>query len=150
MTYPVPLDERARLRRLHALGLLDSDPTETYGRVVRLAARILRAPVAAISLVDDDRQWFLARTGLELAQTPREDAFCAHTICQDHALVVPDATQDTRFRSNPLVLQDGGIRFYAGIPLRLEDGHGLGALCVIDHEPRSLSEADQLALEELA
>ncbi len=150
MAYPVPLDESARLRRLHALGLLDSDPTETYGRVVRLAARILRTPVAAISLVDDDRQWFLAKTGLELAQTPREDAFCAHTICQEQALVVPDATQDARFKANPLVLQDGGIRFYAGIPLRLEDGHGLGALCVIDHEPRSLTEADQLALEELA
>lgn len=150
MTYPVPMDEQARLRRLHALGLLDSDPNETYARVVRLAAKLLRTPVAAISLVDDDRQWFLARTGLELAQTPREDAFCAHTICEDAALVVQDATNDLRFRTNPLVTAEGGIRFYAGIPLRLEDGLGLGALCVIDHQPRELSAEDQAALEELA
>lgn len=150
MAYPIPADEPARLRRLHALGLMDTSPSETYSRVVRLAARLLNTPIAAISLVDDDRQWFLARTGLGLEQTPREDAFCAHTICSDGVFVVPDATVDGRFQSNPLVLAEGGIRFYAGVPLRLEDGLGLGALCVIDHAPREFSAEDQAALTELA
>lgn len=150
MPYPVPPNEQARLRRLHSLGLLDSSPSETYSRVVRLAARLLNTPIAAISLVDEDRQWFLARTGLALSQTPREDAFCAHTICGHSAFVVEDATADPRFHRNPLVLADGGIRFYAGVPLRLDDGNGLGALCVIDSKPRALSESDEAALTELA
>jgi len=150
MPYPQPPNEAARLRRLKALGLLDSDPSETYSRVVRLAARLLNTPIAAISLVDDDRQWFLARTGLTLAQTPREDAFCAHTICGEGSFVVQDASADPRFESNPLVLAAGGIRFYAGVPLRLDDGHGLGALCVIDDKPRQLCAEDEAALLELA
>ncbi|MEY2777866.1 MAG: hypothetical protein RLY30_1964 [Pseudomonadota bacterium] len=150
MPYPIPAGEPARLRRLRALGLLDTDPSETYSRVVRLAARLLDTPIAAISLVDADRQWFLAKTGLTLTETPREDAFCAHTICGDASFIVEDAAADARFARNPLVLAEGGIRFYAGVPLRLDDGHGLGALCVIDDKPRVLSGEDQAALSELA
>jgi len=134
--YPIPADELLRLRDLerHAAIGLASDPH--FERLVGLAASLFDAPMVAISLVDADRQWFLASRGLAVCETPRSSAFCAHAIAADGVMVVPDALQDERFRSNPLVLGPPHIRFYAGAPLRSPDGHNLGTLCVLDHRPR--------------
>jgi diguanylate cyclase (GGDEF)-like protein len=111
---------------------------------------VLETPIALISLVDRDRQWFLARHGLEAKETPREMAFCAHAIAHDETLVVPDARQDPRFCTNPLVTTDPKICFYAGTPLQSRDGHNLGTLCVIDRLPRHFSANQVKLLEELA
>lgn len=137
--------EARRLEALHAYGILDSAPDARFQRLVQLAMQRIDVPIAAISLVDQDRQWFLAREGLSASQTPREQAFCAHTIRGDDVLVVRDAVADTRFAANPLVTGEPGIRFYAGAPLRAADGHALGAFCVIDRIARDLS-ADDLEL----
>jgi diguanylate cyclase (GGDEF)-like protein len=135
--YPIPADEMLRLRDLerHAAIGLASDPH--FERLVDLAASLFEAPMVAISLVDAERQWFLASRGLGgVCETPRSSAFCAHAIAADGVMVVPDALEDERFRTNPLVLGPPHIRFYAGAPLRSPDGHNLGTLCVLDHQPR--------------
>jgi len=137
--YPIPADEPLRLRDLerHAVIGLTSDPH--FERLVDLAASLFDAPMVAISLVGDERQWFLASRGLGgLRETPRSTAFCAHAIAGTGVMVVPDALSDERFRSNPLVLGQPHIRFYAGAPLRSPDGHNLGTLCVLDTTPRPL------------
>jgi len=134
---PLPIDEDLRLRDLerHAAIGLSSDPH--FERLVDLTASLFGAPMVAISLVDAERQWFLASRGLGgLCETPRSAAFCAHTIAADTVLVVADASLDERFRANPLVLGPPGIRFYAGAPLRSTDGHNLGTLCLLDTRPR--------------
>lgn len=135
--YPIPADEPLRLRDLerHAIGLA-SDPH--FERLVDLAASLFEAPMVAISLVDAERQWFLASRGLGgLRETPRSTAFCAHAIAGTGVMVVPDARSDERFRANPLVQGPPNIRFYAGAPLHSPDGHNLGTLCVLDTTPRS-------------
>ena len=141
--YPIPADEEQRLRDLQRLGLLDSPADPQLDRIVSLACSVLGMPIALVSLVDRDRQWFLARRGLAATETPREMAFCAHAIADDGVLMVPDARADARFATNPLVLADPRIRFYAGAPLRSPEGHKLGTLCVIDRQPRRL-EPEQL------
>jgi diguanylate cyclase (GGDEF)-like protein len=148
--YPIPADEEQRLRDLERHGVIGMESDEHFDRLVELASSILDMPIAVISLVDTDRQWFLARKGVDVRETPREMAFCAHAIAGDQVLMVPDARLDERFRSNPLVLAEPHIRFYAGAPLRSPDGHNLGTLCVIDREPRQLSEAQLHQLELLA
>jgi diguanylate cyclase (GGDEF)-like protein len=148
--YPLPADEDLRLRDLERHGLLDSGADPHFDRIVRLAADIFQAPIALISLVDAERQWFLSRHGLEVHETPREMAFCAHAIAAEEVLVVPDALADERFRTNPLVQGEPHIRFYAGAPLRSPDGHNLGTLCVIDRQPRQLSAAEVQRLRLLA
>lgn len=115
-SYPVPADEGLRLRELQRHQLLDHDGDQHFDRIVKLASTIFDMPIALISLVDHDRQWFLSREGLEVSETPREVAFCAHTIAGNEVMVVPDALQDERFSSNPFVLSPPGIRFYAGAP----------------------------------
>ncbi len=133
---PIPVDEELRLRDLerHAAVGTASDPH--LERLVDLAASLFAMPIVAISLVDADRQWFLASRGLGgLCETPRSVAFCAHTIAADAVLVVPDASADARFSANPLVVGPPAIRFYAGAPLRSADGHNLGTLCLIDTHP---------------
>src|SRR5262245_31308910 len=139
-----PLSEAARLATLRALQILDTPPEERFDRIVRLAARVLGTPIAALSLVDEKRQWFKATVGLGgVTETPREWSFCAHAIHDSGAaLVVPDAMADVRFAGNPLVTGEPRIRFYAGHPVVAEDGSPLGALCVIDRLPRELSEQD--------
>jgi diguanylate cyclase (GGDEF)-like protein len=135
--YPIPADEPLRLRDLerHAVIGLASDPH--FERLVDLAASLFDASMVAISLVDAERQWFLASRGLGgLRETPRRTAFCAHAIAGTGVMVVPDALSDERFRSNPLVQGRPHIRFYAGAPLRSPDGHNLGTLCVLDTTPR--------------
>jgi PAS domain S-box-containing protein len=143
-------DEAGRLRALSECRVLDTGAEEAFDDIVRLAAQFCRTPVALISLVDRDRQWFKARVGLELEELPREVAFCAHAICGPGALVIPDAAADPRFATNPIVTSAPHVRFYAGVPLLTEDGHALGTLCVIDHAPRRLSEEQLGALRVLA
>ena len=140
---PLPPDEDLRLRDLERHGVLDRPGDAHFDRIVELASGIFRTPIALISLVDADRQWFLARKGLAVQETPRQIAFCAHTILGPDVLVVPDARADGRFQSNPLVLAEPHIRFYGGAPLTTRSGHNLGTLCVIDRQPR-LPSAEQL------
>jgi len=148
--YPLPADELQRQRNLERFGLLDTAEDEHFHRIVRLAARVLEVPIALISLVEGDRQWFLARYGLDAEQTPREMAFCAHAICQAEPLVVPDASQDPRFCTNPLVTGPPSIRFYAGAQLVSPEGHSLGTLCLIDRVPRRVSRSVVETLQDLA
>jgi signal transduction histidine kinase len=150
MKAPSPQNEAARLAALRELAVLDTAPETIYDNITRLAAYICQTPVALISLVDEDRQWFKARTGLEAQQTPRDVAFCAHAILRPDLFIVPDALADERFRSNPLVTSHPKIRFYAGAPLLTADGHALGTLCVTDTVPRELTTAQQEALRVLA
>ncbi len=148
--FPVPADEDQRLRDLERYGLFESDSDEHFDRILDLTAAIFQTPIVALSLVEADRQWFLARRGLDVRETPREMAFCAHAIVHDDVMVVPDARDDERFRSNPLVFADPHIRFYAGAPLQTPEGHNLGTLCVIDREPRELSAEQRAVLHRLA
>ncbi len=148
--FPLPADEPERLRDLERQELHSAAGDRHFERIVELASEIFQTPIALISLVEGDRQWFLARRGLEVDSTPREMAFCAHTIAGDEVLVVPDALDDERFRTNPLVSGEPRIRFYAGAPLRSADGHNLGTLCVIDREPRRLDERQRHQLRLLA
>jgi diguanylate cyclase (GGDEF)-like protein len=148
--YPVPADEDQRLRELERYGILDADSDEHFDRILDLTAAIFQTPIVAISLVEADRQWFLAKRGLSVSETPREMALCAHAIVHDEVMVVPDARADERFRSNPLVFADPHIRFYAGAPLQTPEGHNLGTLCVIDREPRDLGPEQRELLHRLA
>ena len=147
---PMPDDEAERLVALAETGLLDSEHEAVFDAIVALAASICGVPMAAITLIDRDRQWFKASIGIDDPETPREDAFCAHTILEPDALVVTDARVDDRFRDNPFVLGDAQVRFYAGLPLTTAGGHALGALCVIDRTPRRLDEAQRASLRHLA
>lgn len=150
MAAPAPENESERLRRLRRYGILDTPPSPRFDRIARLAGRLLDCPIALISLVDEQRQWFKARVGLEVTETSRADAFCAHTILGKEVLVVNDAATDPRFSDNPLVLGQPDIRFYAGAPLIVSGGLAMGSLCVIDRKPRELDEAGRAVLADLA
>ena len=145
-----PKDEKTRLESLHALNILDSSPEERFDRLTRLAKRIFGVPIALVTMVDSDRQWFKSVIGLDLRETPRDISFCGHAILGDEIFTVPDASLDTRFHDNPLVVGDPHIRFYAGHPLRVANGSKLGTLCLIDRQPRILSEEDETLLRDLA
>lgn len=147
MTAPVPENEAARLEALRQYEILDTDPEESFNDLTRLAAYICETPIALITLVDSDRQWFKARIGLDAKETSRDISFCSHAIMQDGPFVVRDALDDKRFRANPLVLADPYIRFYAGSPLMSPEGFKIGTLCVIDREPRELSPKQMAALK---
>jgi GAF domain-containing protein len=146
---PRPPDDAARLAVLRSYAVLDTEREQQYEDLVTLAAAVCATSMAAISLVDDDRQWFKARLGLDVPETSREVSFCAHAILEpDTLLEVPDATADPRFAANPLVAAEGGVRLYAGTPLVTEDDQALGALlCVIDDHPRRLTDDQRAALE---
>jgi GAF domain-containing protein len=149
---PQPDDEETeRLAELKSYGILDTQPESQFDSIVALARVLFDTPISAITLVDNDRQWFKARTGLDVDQTPREDSFCSHAMESGGVFVVPDATRDPRFADNPLVTGGPNIRFYAGAPLRSPNGHKLGAVCVIASDPRGdFSSADRRKLEILA
>jgi PAS domain S-box-containing protein len=147
---PLPPDENERLRALYACGLLDTPPEPAFDDLARIASQLCGTPIALISLVDENRQWFKSHIGLDATETPREQAFCAHAILQREVLVVPDATLDARFRDNPLVTGGPGIRFYAGAPLEVADGQRIGTLCVIDTVAHELGDAQREALAALA
>jgi len=146
---PTPVDELLRLETLRKLQILDTDPEERFDRVTRLARRIFDTPIALVSLVDSDRQWFKSRQGLDATETPRDISFCGHAILEDEPMVVSDAAADERFEDNPLVTGDPNIRFYAGYPLSAPDGSKVGTLCIIDREPRDMSADDIGLLAEL-
>ncbi|MGN6528175.1 MAG: PAS domain-containing protein [Burkholderiaceae bacterium] len=146
----LPPQEARRLEVLRELGVLDTLPEPVFDAIVASAARACGVPMATISLIDLNRQWFKARIGLEALETPREVAFCDHAIRSDHLMEVPDATRDERFAANPLVTGHPDVRFYAGAPIRLEDGSRVGTVCVIDRVPRALDDRQRETLESLA
>jgi diguanylate cyclase (GGDEF)-like protein len=144
------LREERRLRALERFAVLDSAPEPEFDRIVRIASRVLQAPISLVSLIDAHRQWFKARVGLDVEETPRSMAFCAHAIQVSEVTVVPDALLDPRFVNNPLVTGSPDIRFYAGAPLITHDGVAVGTLCVIDRVPRELTDEQRETLVDLA
>lgn len=136
---PLPANETKRLQALYECQILDTHPEPAFDNIAALAASICDTPIALISLVDQNRQWFKARIGLNVSETPRDFSFCAYAILQSNVFIVPDACRDTRFSHNPLVMVDPNIRFYAGAPLVISEGCIVGSLCVIDQVPRELS-----------
>ena len=147
---PHPLDEAARLAALRRLGVLDTPAEPGFDELVAAAAAVCGTPIALVSLVDEERQWFKARVGLTAEQTPRDLAFCAHAILGPDVLEVRDASADARFADNPLVTGDPGIQFYAGAPIQLADGSRVGTLCVIDRVPRALDAHQRAVLQQLS
>jgi len=147
---PRPHDEEERIAALRSFEVLDTDPEVAFDDLTRIAALVCGAPIALVSLVDSDRQWFKSRHGLDATETPRELAFCAHAIQQERAMVVSDSHQDIRFADNPLVTGAPHVRFYAGAPLQVGTGSAIGTLCVIDHLPRDLAPEQLEILEALA
>jgi len=148
---PLPINEPRRLEGLHRYGILDTPDEPAYDRMTRLSSRLLGYPISLISLLDETRQWFKSRHGLDVRWTSREIAFCSYTILQDDVMVVPDALKDDRFALNPLVTRSPSIRFYAGMPLKTSDDLPLGTLCVLDTKPRwDFDEDKKTALRDLA
>ena len=146
----LPATEAARLEALASYRVMDTAAEEAFDSLTRIAADICGTPIALVSLIDQDRQWFKSRIGLDVTETPRDMSFCSHAILQDSPLVVENALIDERFARNPLVLADPSIRFYAGAPLRNSAGHALGTLCVIDRRPRTLDPGQIRLLTTLA
>jgi diguanylate cyclase len=151
MAYPIPENESARLAALRRYKILDTLPEQAYDDIARLASQICGTPIALVSFVDSDRQWFKSRLGLEVPETSREVSFCAHALtAPQELLVVPDATADARFAKNPFVQGEMHLRFYAGAPLATEDGEVLGTLCVLDNKPHELTRDQAEAMRALA
>ncbi len=141
--------ESERLNTLQLYNVLDTASEKAFDNLTLLASSICGTPISLVSFVDNDRQWFKSKVGLEVDETPREQAFCDHAIRSNNILVIEDAQADQRFASNPLVTGNPNIRFYAGAPLQMGNGAALGTLCVIDHKPRSLTAEQTNALSVL-
>lgn len=146
---PIPANETKRLESLYRLQVLDTLPEREYEDIVTIASAVCDTPVALLSLVDRDRQWFKARLGFAPSETSRDISFCAYAILGEQVFVVPDADADERFQGNPLV-DESGVRFYAGAPLVGEDGLALGTICVIDTEARTITQQQLSALQALS
>jgi hypothetical protein len=147
---PVPPDETQRLAALHSLGLLDTPAEERFDRLTRVAAALFDVPIALVSLVDANRQWFKSCVGTDLKESSREMSFCAHAVVERDILVIPDALRDDRFADNPVVSGPPYVRFYAGAPVYMADGYCAGTLCVIDGRPRDFTADDRERLLDLA
>jgi diguanylate cyclase (GGDEF)-like protein len=147
---PIPIDEQERLQALHDLKILETPINEAFERITRLAKRIFNVPIATISLIDEKRQWLKSVQGLNACETSRDTAICSHTILQDDIFVVHDTLEDDRFRNNPFVVGDPGIRFYAGYPLWTQSNQKIGTLCIVDQTPRSFILEDFDVLRDLA
>lgn len=146
----IPENEAERLKELRSLGLLDSAGEERFDRITRLAQRLFGVSIVLVSIVDEDRQWFKSRVGLDASETPRDISFCGHAILSDEVLIVPDATKDGRFSDNPFVVGSPDVSFYAGCPIAGPGGAKLGTLCLIDQLPRELSSEELQSLRDLA
>lgn len=142
-------DEAGRLKALHSYRILDTEPEQGFDDLTMIASQICGTPIALISLVDENRQWFKSRIGVSVQETARNVSFCAHAIQQEGLFQVSDALNDARFRDNPLVLGEPHVRFYAGMPILTPEGDALGTLCVIDHQPRTLTQSQKDALAAL-
>lgn len=142
--------ERARMACLRNLKILDTTADKRIDKVTFVAAQHFNVPIALVSLVDENRQWFKSKVGLEAEQTPRCDAFCTHTIREPSIMIIPDAQCDARFKENPLVLGAPHIRFYAGANIAINDTHNIGTLCIIDDKPRNFDAQDAAKLTSLA
>jgi PAS domain S-box-containing protein len=147
---PIPANESDRLHALYQCNILDETSDQVLDDITQIAAHICGTPIALVTLVDRDRQWFKSKVGLTLTHSPRNTSFCGHTILTSDPLVIQDALRDDRFRDNPLVLSSPNIRFYAGVPLITLEGYNLGSLCVIDHVPRALTQEQLNALQALS
>jgi GAF domain-containing protein len=150
MTPATPIVEKDRLAALEKYAILDTEPEQGFDDLTLLASYVCKTPMAMISLVDEDRQWFKSKVGLTSSQTPRDIALCSVAIQHSEVMVVPDTLKDERFRDNPLVVSHPHIRFYAGAPLITDEGYALGTLCVVDQNPRTFGEDQQLALQALS
>ncbi len=150
MAIPIPQNEARRVKVLWDYGVLDTVPEEIFDDLTELAALVCGAPISLISLIDEDRQWFKSTFGTSVQETSRDVSFCAHAIMGQGLFIVPDATRDKRFSTNPLVVAEPKIRFYAGAPLITADGYALGTLCVLDVQPRQLRTEQKKALELLS
>ncbi|MBT8437191.1 MAG: sensor domain-containing diguanylate cyclase [Gammaproteobacteria bacterium] len=149
-TPDTPANEKERLKTLRSSDILDTDPEERFDRLTRMAQRVFGVSIALVSLVDENRQWFKSKMGLDACETGRDISFCGHAILGNDIFIIEDALEDERFADNPLVTGDPKIRFYAGAPLRYLDGNKLGTLCIIDQNPRILDEDDCTMLRDLA
>ena len=149
MKAPLPENEEERLKALHEIEIMDTEADEAFDDLTRLAGYICETPIALITFIDSERQWFKSPSDFPVSETPRDISFCAHAILQSEPFIIPDALDDERFKNNPFVTSEPNIRFYAGAPLTTEKGFELGTLCVMDTEPRTLSTGQIAALKVL-
>lgn len=146
----IPIDETARLVSLNSMRILDTAAENRFDRITSMASRVFNVEICLVSLVDSDRQWFKSTKGLDARETSREISFCGHAILKEEVFVIEDTHSDPRFANNPLVVENPGIRFYAGYPVHAPDGHRIGTLCLIDKSPRSFSDKEIATLRDFA